>query len=77
MSKSPESFIQRLKAMIAVNNILEVMDAVFVAQCDGVRLEGNELLKLAVIEKIKKLIRTKGTDTAYKYLKSVCPLYNR
>ena len=54
MSKSPESFIQRLKTMIAVNNILEVMDAVFVAQCDGVRLEGNELLKLAVIEKIKK-----------------------
>lgn len=31
----------------------------------------------AIIEKIKKLIRTKGTDTAYKYLKSVCPLYNR
>ncbi len=54
MSKSPESFIQRLKTMIAVNNILEVMDAVFVAQSDGVRLEANELLKLAVMEKIKK-----------------------
>ena len=31
----------------------------------------------AIIKKIKTLIRDEGTKAVYKYLKTVCPLYNQ
>ena len=31
----------------------------------------------AIIKKIKNIIENEGTKAAYKYLKTVCPLYNQ
>ena len=48
MLSAPEAFVNRLKAKIAENNILEVMEAVLVAKKVGFPLDGNDLLKLAI-----------------------------